>query len=202
MTKPTLKKSHSSFRGDSAGGGGHDHHHVDKGDHLPSLQYQRDESEAWRAHVLMDHYRHQGQFWNTGKHEELVQYLLTALIGITQGCVAYFTNLLSNYLIDQKFETVNGLLEEGHLAYAYLRFASTQLFFAALASAFVWIEPISAGSGIPEVKCYLNGIDLPNVGAPLTLICKVFGVICSVAAGLPVGKEGPMVHRYEMGIKG
>ena len=69
--------------------------------------------------------------------------------------------------------------------------------FAAAASAFVWIEPISAGSGIPEVKCYLNGIDLPNVGAPKTLICKVLGVICSVSAGLPVGKEGPMVHRYE-----
>jgi len=63
-----------------------------------------------------------------------------------------------------------------------------------MASLFVWIEPVSAGSGIPEVKCYLNGIDLPRVGNPKTLLCKVLGVICSVSAGLPVGKEGPMVH--------
>mmetsp|Transcript_24695 Transcript_24695/g.60675 ORF Transcript_24695/g.60675 Transcript_24695/m.60675 type:complete len:443 (+) Transcript_24695:165-1493(+) len=70
----------------------------------------------------------------------------------------------------------------------------TQLTFAAIASVFVWIEPVSAGSGIPEVKCYLNGIDLPRVVDPKTLVCKVLGVICSVAAGLPVGKEGPMVH--------
>ncbi len=27
-----------------------------------------------------------------------------------------------------------------------------------------------------------------------TLVCKVLGVTCSVSAGLPVGKEGPMVH--------
>lgn len=69
-----------------------------------------------------------------------------------------------------------------------------QLFFAAVASVFVWIEPVSAGSGIPEVKCYLNGIDLPRVTELKTLVCKVLGVVCSVSAGLPVGKEGPMVH--------
>lgn len=55
-----------------------------------------------------------------------------------------------------------------------------------IASMFVWIEPVSAGSGIPEVKCYLNGIDLPRVLAPRTLVCKVLGVIGSVSAGLPV----------------
>lgn len=27
-----------------------------------------------------------------------------------------------------------------------------------------------------------------------TLLCKVLGVLFSVAAGLPAGKEGPMVH--------
>ena len=27
-----------------------------------------------------------------------------------------------------------------------------------------------------------------------TLVCKVVGLTFSVAAGLPVGKEGPMVH--------
>jgi chloride channel 7 len=69
-----------------------------------------------------------------------------------------------------------------------------QTLFAITASICVWIEPVAAGSGIPEVKCFLNGIDLPRVGDPLTLVAKVLGVICSVSAGLPVGKEGPMVH--------
>eukprot|EP00592_Proboscia_alata_P028268 CAMPEP_0194446072 /NCGR_PEP_ID=MMETSP0176-20130528/128221_1 /TAXON_ID=216777 /ORGANISM="Proboscia alata, Strain PI-D3" /LENGTH=994 /DNA_ID=CAMNT_0039272717 /DNA_START=152 /DNA_END=3137 /DNA_ORIENTATION=- len=69
-----------------------------------------------------------------------------------------------------------------------------QLVFAACASLFVYIEPVSAGSGIPEIKCFLNGIDLPRIVRVKTLLCKVMGVTFSVAAGLPVGKEGPMVH--------
>ena len=49
-------------------------------------------------------------------------------------------------------------------------------------------------AGIPEVKCFLNGIAIPRIVRLKTLFCKVFGVTFSVAAGLPVGKEGPMVH--------
>jgi Voltage gated chloride channel len=85
-------------------------------------------------------------------------------------------------------------LTNGSLLTAYLWFVLYQVTFAAMASLFVWYEPVAAGSGIPEVKCFLNGIDLPRVVRVRTLLCKVFGVAFSVAAGLPVGKEGPMVH--------
>lgn len=77
---------------------------------------------------------------------------------------------------------------------AFWAFCLLQTLMVAIASIFVWIEPASAGSGIPEVKCYLNGIDVPRVVRVKTLICKVLGVTFSVAGGLPVGKEGPMVH--------
>lgn len=76
----------------------------------------------------------------------------------------------------------------------YFTFLLYQTLFAAAASFFVYLEPVAAGSGIPEIKCFLNGIDLPRVVRVKTLICKVLGVTFSVAAGLPVGKEGPMVH--------
>lgn len=76
----------------------------------------------------------------------------------------------------------------------FLAFLFYQTLFAFLASLFVYVEPVSAGSGIPEVKCFLNGIDLPRIVRVKTLLCKVMGVTFSVSAGLPVGKEGPMVH--------
>ncbi|KAL3779128.1 hypothetical protein HJC23_003112 [Cyclotella cryptica] len=76
----------------------------------------------------------------------------------------------------------------------FLAFLFYQTVFALIASLFVYVEPVSAGSGIPEVKCFLNGIDLPRIVRFKTLVCKVVGVTFSVAAGLPVGKEGPMVH--------
>lgn len=53
---------------------------------------------------------------------------------------------------------------------------------------------ISSGSGIPLVKCYLNGIKVPKVVRLRTLSVKAVGVITSVVGGLAGGKEGPMVH--------
>jgi len=37
----------------------------------------------------------------------------------------------------------------------------------------VYVGPSAAGSGIPEVKAYLNGVDTPNVFSFQTLIVKV-----------------------------
>lgn len=55
-------------------------------------------------------------------------------------------------------------------------------------------EPVAAGSGIPQIKCYLNGVKVPHVVRLKTIVVKVIGVIFSVAGGLIIGKEGPMIH--------
>lgn len=51
-----------------------------------------------------------------------------------------------------------------------------------------YIEPIAAGSGIPQVKCYLNGVKIPRVVRIKTLAVKTIGVICTVVGGLAGGK--------------
>ncbi|CAI9769272.1 unnamed protein product [Fraxinus pennsylvanica] len=48
-----------------------------------------------------------------------------------------------------------------------------------------FIAPAAAGSGIPEVKAYLNGVDAHSILALSTLFVKV---------GFVVGKEKPIVH--------
>jgi chloride channel 7 len=52
----------------------------------------------------------------------------------------------------------------------------------------ILFQPIAAGSGIPQVKCYLNGVKIPRVVRIKTLFVKVIGVISSVVGGLAVGK--------------
>ena len=48
------------------------------------------------------------------------------------------------------------------------------VFLVFIASSFVIFgSAIAAGSGIPEVKCYLNGIKMPGVVRLKTLLCKV-----------------------------
>lgn len=52
----------------------------------------------------------------------------------------------------------------------------------------------AAGSGIPEIKCILSGFVLRGYLGGWTLLVKAVGLTLSVASGLSLGKEGPMVH--------
>lgn len=51
-----------------------------------------------------------------------------------------------------------------------------------------YVEPVAAGSGIPQVKCYLNGVKVPRVVRIKTLAVKIIGVITTVVGGLAGGK--------------
>jgi len=187
-------------RSDSLGKNGRNLHHSAGDPKIGSLNYIPNESEAWRAHRASEHFRYRGRFWNVGKRDIMVRYFSLALIGITQGTIAYLTNFAANQLTDSKFDTVADIMQDGiqsgksQILRAFFVFYIHQTAFAAFASLAVMIEPMSGGSGIPEVKVFLNGIDLPRINDIKTGICKILGVIGSVSAGLPVGKEGPMVH--------
>mmetsp|Transcript_14074 Transcript_14074/g.41802 ORF Transcript_14074/g.41802 Transcript_14074/m.41802 type:complete len:835 (+) Transcript_14074:217-2721(+) len=52
----------------------------------------------------------------------------------------------------------------------------------------------SAGSGIGEIKSYLNGIRYKDWLSFNTYASKLVGVVLGVTAGMPIGKEGPMIH--------
>ena len=58
----------------------------------------------------------------------------------------------------------------------------------------VFWAPNAIGSGIPEVKAYLNGVRVPSFADMKTFLTKIFGTILSVSSGLVVGPEGPLVH--------
>ena len=44
------------------------------------------------------------------------------------------------------------------------------------------------------MKAYLNGVNLNKSVRFGVCVSKVFGMCFSCAAGLPLGKEGPMIH--------
>lgn len=65
---------------------------------------------------------------------------------------------------------------------AFLVFSVSNLvltLFASIITAF--IAPAAAGSGIPEVKAYLNGVDAPGIFSIRTLFVKVANFWCFLA---------------------
>eukprot|EP01034_Spumella_vulgaris_P021794 gene21794-27863_t len=55
------------------------------------------------------------------------------------------------------------------------------LFFALIAGGLCWKEPVAAGSGIPEIKAFLNGVNVSNVVRMPVLVAKVVGSIIGAA---------------------
>uniref|UniRef100_A0A673IQ50 Chloride channel protein n=1 Tax=Sinocyclocheilus rhinocerous TaxID=307959 RepID=A0A673IQ50_9TELE len=130
---------------------------------------------------------------------EIRRWVICGLIGFLTGLIACMIDIAVEKLAGYKYFAVKLNIEKytelGGLSISLILWAvlnSAFVMFGAIAVAFV--EPIAAGSGIPQIKCFLNGVKIPRVVRLKTLVIKVFGVICSVAGGLAVGKEGPMIH--------
>ncbi|KAI2666349.1 H(+)/Cl(-) exchange transporter 7 [Labeo rohita] len=144
---------------------------------------------------------------------EITRWVICGLIGIFTGLIACMIDIAVENLAGVKYFAVKESAITG-FSVSLTRLSDIEKFtelgglsislilWAVLNSAFVMVgaitvacfEPIAAGSGIPQIKCYLNGVKIPRVVRLKTLAIKVFGVICSVAGGLAVGKEGPMIH--------
>lgn len=140
------------------------------------------------------------QDWRSRKKVQIFQYIvlkwaLALLIGLATGLVGFFNNLAVENIAGFKLLlTSNLMLKDRYLA-AFLAYSGCNLVLAAAAAAIcAYIAPAAAGSGIPEVKAYLNGIDAHSILAPSTLFVKIFGSVLGVSAGFVLGKEGPMVH--------
>lgn len=155
---------------------------------IESLDYEIIENELFR------------QDWRSRKKIQIFQYVilkwaLALLIALSTALVGFFNNIGVENIAGFKLLLTADLMSEKKYLMAFLAYASCNIGLATLAACLcAFIAPAAAGSGIPEVKAYLNGVDAPSILAPSTLFVKIFGSVLGVSAGFVVGKEGPMVH--------
>lgn len=117
------------------------------------------------------------------------------IAGIGTGSVAYLLNEAVEYFSRKKFDAIRDLLEERRHASAYGVYLAITLGYVLIATILVaYVEPVAGGSGIPEIKAYLNGTNYLRLLRLKTLFSKCVGVVFAVAGGLAIGKEGPLVH--------
>ncbi|CAM9634919.1 unnamed protein product [Chrysoparadoxa australica] len=165
-------------------------------DEPDSQDYEPDESEAWRSHEMHRHRKERGIWWTTPKRTGAKKWLCTWVIGALTGLIAVSVNYCTHKLMAGKFRLIYDMVakDEGPSWRVLGTYTGINLAFAAIAHTAVYLEPLAAGSGIPEIKCFLNGINIKRVVRVKTLLCKVVGVVFAVGGGLPAGKEGPMIH--------
>ncbi|XP_040212320.1 H(+)/Cl(-) exchange transporter 7 [Rana temporaria] len=130
---------------------------------------------------------------------EVTRWLICGLIGILTGLIACFIDIMVEQLANIKYQVVKSNIDmytaKGGLSISLLLWVTLNAVIVMFGSSIVaFVEPVAAGSGIPQIKCFLNGVKIPHVVRLKTLLVKVCGVILSVVGGLAVGKEGPMIH--------
>ncbi|XP_047062627.1 putative chloride channel-like protein CLC-g isoform X1 [Lolium rigidum] len=155
---------------------------------IESLDYELIENDVFK------------QDWRAQGRNHILRYFalkwaLCFLVGALTAVAAFLANLGVENVAGVKFVITSTLMFERRFESAFIVFLVSNFLLTMFATALtVYVAPAAAGSGIPEVKAYLNGVDAPNIFCLKTLLVKVVGCIAAVSASLHVGKAGPLVH--------
>ena len=157
---------------------------------LESLDYENQQSAITKADLV-----------NSEKSEsrkELERWVCCFLIGLFVGLTGIVLVISIEMLSLIKVTLLQSLFKSPsptHTWSPWITWAGINLIFVLSSSLLcVYLSPVAAGSGIPQIKCFLNGIKIPGVIRIRAYLVKVVGIILAVVGGLAVGKEGPMVH--------
>jgi H+/Cl- antiporter ClcA/CBS domain-containing protein len=135
----------------------------------------------------------------TARSLALVRWGMSFLVGVYVAVIAVSVTICNKYLTRAKLFAVYALLHDCTSVWCLIAptvvWMAINMALVALGAYLVTFHaPLAAGSGIPNVKCYLNGIRMPGLMSLRTLLAKAGGVVLSVSGGLACGKEGPMIH--------
>ncbi|KAM3356242.1 chloride channel protein CLC-d isoform X1 [Capsicum galapagoense] len=157
------------------------------GSTVESLDYEVVENYAYRQEQAKKGKLYMG-------YVVVVKWFLALLIGIGTGLAAVFINLSVENFAGWKFSLTFQIIQKSYFAGCLVYILINLVLVLSSVYIITNFAPAASGSGIPEIKGYLNGIDTHGILLLRTLIGKIFGSIGSVGGGLALGKEGPLVH--------
>ncbi|XP_025115195.1 H(+)/Cl(-) exchange transporter 7-like isoform X3 [Pomacea canaliculata] len=131
--------------------------------------------------------------------EWIIRWFMMFLVGIGTSLLAAGVHISVELVSHEKFLLIAKYLDECSENNCLIKpvaiWCAINLGITLLGASLVtYVQPRAAGSGIPLIKSYLNGIRVPGLLSLRAFIAKTVGVILSILGGLACGKEGPMAH--------
>lgn len=124
-------------------------------------------------------------------------WLYCFVIGVVVGLVAFSVNVLvSLFFKGVLHHLVLGLVESPSVqSIKIILYILSDLGAVLVGTVLVvYVAPLAAGSGIPNMFAYLNGVDMPLFFTMRVAVVKVVGSVLVVSGGLAIGKEGSLLH--------
>jgi len=138
-------------------------------------------------------YRWYKQVWSFLVTEQKVFiFIILSIVGAVSAVVCF----LIDFTISEMYNVVEmTLVSFGPVWLNYFVYVLYSVVFCVLSAlVVVLVSPYSVGSGIPEMKSILSGINVPQYLSAETMVAKILSLVTAFAGGLSIGKEGPLVH--------
>lgn len=127
-----------------------------------------------------------------GTIHALQEVILLLLLGVVSNLLAFTIDNAIDILVTARARVSQ---EAGSFLPSYLVWTGSSLLLCALSAACIqFIGPSAAGSGIPQMKCVLAGMQRHDYLSARTLFAKTLSLVLALGGGLSIGKEGPYVH--------
>ena len=127
--------------------------------------------------------------------EQIFTWIITMCIGVIVGAIGICLRLINTNVSKEKWDVVYRYLAEQRYWAAWGSFIGLSLCFAVPSAIIViFIAPWVGSSGIPDVKTYLNGSNVPKGFAFKTMTLKMASTTLTVLGPIPSGLQGPMIH--------
>jgi H+/Cl- antiporter ClcA len=125
------------------------------------------------------------------------RWILSAIVGLVTGLTTIFIVQITGMIVHWRSRTLDWISrsDDYPISLVFAGFCALNLVLALSASMLcVYVAPEGTGSGIPEVKAYLNGVRVKKFTSWKLFVVKIVGTILSVSSSLAVGMEGPLIH--------
>ncbi len=160
-----------------------------------SMNYLPQNSKAYRKHLRQTA---EGTAAADGKRltdNHWDKWFLMGSVGFLTGVTGYLLKSLTELITEAKYEFVQEALDEHRLGEVFAWVAGIGALMVLVSSGLVvYVAPEAAGSGVPAVIGYLNGVYIHHLYDVRVFVVKFVSTFLAVASGLPVGPEGPMVY--------
>ncbi|PRP78444.1 chloride channel protein [Planoprotostelium fungivorum] len=154
-----------------------------------SAEYRTTDDDVQRFYYKTENHRVRNIQKVVGK------WFIYLLIGLIVGCIAFGIKRGIDLLQEFKYSNVERLFEEGYRAGAFFTYWGICTLYALIGGGVVLLcGPLSGGSGIPEVKSFLNGVVVHGTINIRSFVGKILSIIFSFSSCMALGPEGPMVH--------